>query len=111
MSEIKKHIGKFRVLTDNTEETKKYITEHGIQDDFDEELYFIGESKKYTTIGGGENTMLVEFIEHRELDEYEDIEYYKKNIDGTIDFAVEYYNGGTCLEECLEEMVGKTNSQ
>lgn len=48
MSEIKKHIGKFRVLTKDTEETKKYITDHGMQDDFDEELYFIGESKKST---------------------------------------------------------------
>lgn len=109
MSEIKKHIGKFRVLTKDTEETKKYITDHGMQDDFDEELYFIGESKKYITVGGDDSVRLLGFIEHRELDEYEDIEYYKKNDDGTIDFAVEYYNGGTCLEECLEEIINKTS--
>ena len=105
MSEIEKHIGKFRVITDNTEDTRKYIAEHGMKDDFNEELYFIGEYKKYITVGREDSVLLLEFIEHQELDEYEDIEYYKKNDDGTIDFAVEYYNGGTCLEECLEEFL------
>lgn len=46
---------------------------------------------------------LYEFIEHEEL---EDENFFMKlmpNSDGTISFIGQFYNGGTCLSEMLED--------
>jgi hypothetical protein len=33
----------------------------------------------------------------------------QKNEDGTITFVMQFYNGGTCLSECIEEELEKIN--
>lgn len=47
-------------------------------------------------------------IEHEE-DEYADIIKTWKNEDGTISFVAEFYNGGTCLVEVLDDSLKKLN--
>lgn len=48
------------------------------------------------------NGEVYETIEHVESDSGElDIMYY--NPDGTITFAMQFYNGGTCLSEMIED--------
>lgn len=42
-------------------------------------------------------------LEHREYEEDDYSIEATKNEDGTFDFIAQFYNGGTCLEECLEE--------
>lgn len=42
-------------------------------------------------------------IEKTSVDPYDDIAEASKNPDGTIDFVVRYYNGGTCFSEMLDE--------
>ena len=49
------------------------------------------------------NDELYEFLEH---EEHEDENYFMKlypNQDGTISFIGQFYNGGTCLSEMLED--------
>jgi hypothetical protein len=56
-----------------------------------EEKFFVHGEKVY------------ELIEHEEMD---DENYFMKltpNKDGTISFIGQFYNGGTCLQEMLEE--------
>ena len=43
-----------------------------------------------------------EAIEHQELED-DDIYQLTPNSDGTISFTMRFYNGGTCLSECIEE--------
>ena len=112
MSEIKKHIGKLRQLTNTTEGTLDYIKENGLEKRFDFIYGEDGELKyleplddKYRVLEIKGHQVLVELLEHKELDECEDIMYHRKESNGTIDFALEYYNGGTCLDECLEEIL------
>lgn len=44
-----------------------------------------------------------QLIHHREITEDFDVFWFEP--DGDIQFAVEFYNGGTCLEEVMEEGV------
>lgn len=46
-------------------------------------------------------------VEHVKTED--DIFKFWKNADGSISFAVEFYNGGTCLSEMIEEGVREVN--
>jgi hypothetical protein len=58
--------------------------------------------EKYFIVNGN----IYEAFDHKEFD-YEDIYYLKDNGDNTFDFVMKFYNGGTCLEECIEEELEK----
>ncbi len=47
-----------------------------------------------------------EAFEHQKLQEA-DIDILTENEDGTLTFIQQFYNGGTCLSECLEEAIEK----
>lgn len=53
---------------------------------------------KYYVVNGS----IYEIIEEEELDPYDDISILKDNGDGTYDYFMTFYNGGTCLRECIE---------
>ncbi len=53
---------------------------------------------KFIVLDGG----LYEFIEKEDLGE-DYFCYMKKNDGGTINFITQFYNGGTCLNEMLED--------
>lgn len=46
-------------------------------------------------------------VEHNEIED--DIFKFWKNADGSISFVAEFYNGGTCLSEIIEDGVRKIN--
>lgn len=50
-----------------------------------------------------------EAIEHQEFDDSDDINILTENEDGTLSFVQQFYNGGTCLSECLEEAIERLN--
>jgi len=54
------------------------------------------------------NDQIWEIFDHKE---YEDDDIFEmiKNEDGTISFTMKFYNGGTCLYECLEEGISNIN--
>ena len=54
-----------------------------------------------------ENTVY-EIFDHIETDDGS-IYHMQENPDGTYTFVMQFYNGGTCLSECLEEGLEKVN--
>ena len=60
-------------------------------------------NEKYFIVGG----QIWEVIEHIEVEEGEDINIMIPNPDQTITFVQQFYNGGTCLGEIIEEYLGK----
>ncbi len=44
-----------------------------------------------------------EAVEHIESEDGVDIDVMIPNKDGTITFVQQFYNGGTCLSECIED--------
>lgn len=58
---------------------------------------------KYYVVNG----IVYETIEEEELDPYDDFSKLKDNGDGTYDYFMTFYNGGTCLKECIEDELEK----
>ena len=51
------------------------------------------------------NGEIYKLVKHFKLDDYEDLDFFYTLEDGSILFVTEFYNGGTCLEEVLDEGV------
>ena len=96
MSQTETHIGKFKILAKGKDNILEYIKEHNIDKFFDVNYnnYITSESEYYDILNGD---TLIEYGEDDSLVEF------TKNEDGTIDFLVQFYNGGCCLQEVLED--------
>lgn len=46
-----------------------------------------------------------EIIEDSQEEDYEDLSIMMPNSDGTFDYIMQFYNGGTCLSEMLENKI------
>jgi hypothetical protein len=62
---------------------------------FFDNCYDFDMEDKYYVVKGN----IYETIEDKEVDE---ASFFKDNGDGTYDYFMEFYNGGTCLSECIE---------
>lgn len=49
------------------------------------------------------NGEMWEIVEDKEEDDTEDISILKKAPDGSYDYIMQFYDGGTCLAEMLED--------
>lgn len=112
MSEMEHHVGKLKKVDlqgQTVEEfAEKLFIERGtaerpsynstwleyLLEEYYEEYFIHGED-------------LYQAIEHKEQDEYDDINEYQLNEDGTISFVTKFYNGGASLSE----MIGKGLSE
>lgn len=48
-----------------------------------------------------------EIFDHEESDGDSDISMLTPNEDGSLSFVMQFYNGGTCLSECIEDAMLK----
>jgi hypothetical protein len=117
MSEVETHYGKLRKVVIG----EKYTIEQWCEEKCKEEgitkletYYhswlenFIDEfHEKYFIINKEE---VWEVIEHIEADD-SDIDIMIPNEDGTITFIQQFYNGGTCLSEVIEEGIIKLKNK
>ena len=62
-------------------------------------------SNKYVISGDS----IYEIVNNNRMLDSTDIYQIKKNPDGTYSYLMQFYNGGTCLTECLEEYLEKLN--
>lgn len=106
MSHTETHFGKLRKIETvlSVEEwCKEYCNSNGItelssyNDNWKEELL-----TEYYDKFIFSNGIIYEIFDHIEADE-DDVDYLHDNPDGTYTFVMQFYNGGTCLSECLEE--------
>ncbi len=67
-----------------------------LKDDYSETFFFT-------------NNDIWEAFEHHEVDDDDYIYHLQPNEDGTLTFIMQFYNGGTCLTECIEESLQKLN--
>jgi hypothetical protein len=115
MSKTELHIGKLRKVELKPDQSlenfyKEKLKEIGITElrkyDNDWEDAFKDEfQEKYFIV----NDVIWEAFEHDEKDDSDDIYELKPNPDGTLSFIMKFYNGGTCLSECIEEELEKLN--
>lgn len=113
MSETELHFGKLRKIKLEENKTledfyKEKLAEKGITElrsfDNDWKDAFKDEfNEKYFIVKGE----IWEVFDHEEKEPYDDIYELKDNKDGTYSFIMRFYNGGTCLSECIEEELEK----
>ena len=65
------------------------------RDVFHEKYFFVGNE-------------IWEAFDHHETED-DDIYHLQENEDGTLTFIMQFYNGGTCLTECIEESLENLN--
>lgn len=114
MSYTEKHLGRLRKVDlqgKSLEEwCKEYCESHGILThkygpSFKENpwtatfKYYQENRNKFFIIDNN----VYQMLHHREITEDFDVFWFEP--DGDIQFAVEFYNGGTCLEEVMEDGV------
>lgn len=111
MSQTETHFGKLRKIkleVSLEEWCKEKCKEKGItkihsyntswEEAFRDEFY-----DKYFIVDGH----VWKSFDHIKSDGYEDIDVMISNDDGTITFVLQFYNGGTCLSECIEDGLRK----
>jgi hypothetical protein len=128
MSCTELHTGKFRIVAQTTEDTfnfiaknlskywKPEITSRGYvnvdaTDKYLDDYWQANKDFPYKKLNIGNQSYLIEMLEHKEFGEDEYPLEVSKNEDGTFDFIAQFYNGGTCLEECLEEELENLQSK
>lgn len=121
MSQTETHIGKLQIKHKDfsIEAFRQFLSENeGLYVDDLEERLEDGDSVILVTQGDWRgvnlyayhNNTLYKFLEHKKLDD-EDIDITTPNGDGTIDFAYQFYNGGTCFTEMLEDGLSKIKNK
>lgn len=127
MSDYEKHIGKLKKvdLSEYNNSTEKFFEEQyksftNLTEEEIKDAYHYAENYKYRINRGpweylffnncysfdmedkfyAVNGIVYETIEDKEVDD--DMSFLKDNGDGTYDYFMEFYNGGTCLAECIE---------
>jgi hypothetical protein len=113
MSQTETHVGKLRKVDlrglDIEQWCEATCKELGITElssynrSWKEQFMDISGYEKYFSIGDE----IWEAFDHIQGGDEDDIYHMKKNEDGTITFVMRFYNGGTCLSECIEEGLEK----
>lgn len=114
MSEMVRHVGKLREIILVNESISDWIegmcaalcvkdNGDGLLCALNEFYYDRGENHccKYIIIEG----RLFELINDKKEDYENDIEFLSPNSDGTYDYVMQYYNGGACLADMIEDAV------
>ena len=87
MSYVEKHLGRLRKVDLQGKSLEEWCKEHTVGHQNIGSYHIIGDN-------------IYQLIHHREVTEDFDVFWFEP--DGDIQFAVEFYNGGTCLEEVLD---------
>lgn len=111
MSYTETHFAKFKIVSKTSVDTLKYIEDNKLTDYFDIEIindvphYIEVNNDKYDIVKYKGELMLIEYIEHERFNEDESLCNFTKNDDNTYNLTVQFYNGGCCFEELLEEEI------
>ena len=114
MSYAEKHLGRLRKVDLQGKSLEEWCKEQCEIRNVERNKYHLNDTWTelfiYHTVGHqsigsyyiiGDN--VYQLIHHREITEDFDVFWFEP--DGDIQFAVEFYNGGTCLEEVIEDGV------
>ena len=116
MSYTETHVGKLRKvdlegLTLEQWSEKKCREKGDIElssyyDDWREQFIDTGNNyRKYFIV----NDEIYEAFDHIEGNDGNDIDILIPNNDGTYNFVMQFYNGGTCLSEMIEDAIKRVN--
>lgn len=118
MSNMESHVGKLRKVPRNEGQSiedwcREKCEDNGVPsmlpelyDSWKETLlYHLDFYEKFFFV----NDEIWEIIDHKDLDDDDDIFEMTPNLDRTVSFMLRFYNGGTNLNECIVHGLKKLN--
>lgn len=107
MSHTETHIGKLRKVPLKENQTIEQWCEEKCKElninfnygSWEKTLLYNFSDDKYFII----DDTIWEVFDHTEVENNDDIDIMTLNEDGTLSFVMQFYNGGTCLSECIED--------
>ncbi|MBO6272559.1 hypothetical protein J6O48_07240 [bacterium] len=113
MSYTELHTGKFKIVAKNNAEIKKYVEDNNLSNKLSiskyNEWYINDEDYIITHIRDSNEHVMIKFIEHIELDPDDYIAEFGKDNSDEVSFVCQFYNGGTCLNELIEDYLNVQN--
>lgn len=107
MSSYETHKGKIKKVDCHFDEPRYFLSKHLVDFDYEglslmDVIYELDLQDKYIAL----DDTLYEWIEHTvKYDEEDDFCDLTENADGTISVHAQFYNGGTCIDEMIENNV------
>ena len=109
MSYTELHTGKFRIVAKGVDEIDAYINANNLTDKVDRDeyngkvSYYIDDKEGYDIVVVKDTPVMIQYDYHNEEEASDYISHINKGADGSYNFVMMFYNGGTCLSEMISD--------
>ena len=107
MSYTELHTGKFKIVAKGINEIDAYVNANNLTDKVDRKeyngkvSYYIDDRKRYDIVVVKDTPVMIKYDYHKEEEACDYVSYINKGPDGSYDFVMMFYNGGTYLSEMI----------
>jgi hypothetical protein len=107
MSYTELHTGKFSIVAKGVDEIDAYINANNLTDKVDRDeyngkvSYYIDDKEGYDIVVANDIPVMIQYDYHNEEEASDYVSHINKAADGSYNFVMMFYNGGTCLSEMI----------
>ena len=106
MSYTELHTGKFSIVAKGVDEIDAYVNANNLTDKVDRNEYngkvsYYIDDEGYNIVVVKDIPFMIKYDYHKEEEACDYVSYINKEPDGSYDFIMMFYNGGTCLSEMI----------
>lgn len=108
MSYTEFHTGNFSIVAKGVDEIDAYINENNLTDkvertEYNGKVSYDIDSEEYDIIRVKSIPVMIKFKYHNEAEASDYVSYINKDEDGSYNFIMMFYNGGTDLSEMISD--------
>lgn len=108
MSYTEFHTGNFSIVAKGVDEIDAYINENNLTDkvertEYNGKVSYDIDSEEYDIIRVKSIPVMIKFKYHNEEEASDYVSYINKDADGSYNFIMMFYNGGTDLSEMISD--------
>ena len=108
MSYTELHTGKFSIVAKGVDEIDAYVNANNLTDKVDRNEYngkvsYYIDDEGYNIVVVKDIPVMIKYDYHKEEEACDYVSYINKEPDGSYDFIMMFYNGGTCLSEMIAD--------
>ena len=106
MSYTELHTGKFRIVAKGVEEIDNYINENNLIDkvertEYNGKVSYYIDNEQYDIVKVKDIPVMIKYDYHTEEEDLSYVSRINKDPDGSYNFIMMFYNGGTYLSEII----------
>ena len=108
MSYTEFHTGNFSIVAKGVDEIDTYINENNLTDkvkrtEYNKKVSYDIDNEEYDVVEVKGIPVMIKFKYHNEAEASDYVSYINKNEDGSYNFIMMFYNGGTYLSEMISD--------